>query len=41
MEIVANDLHGSVTIFGSLLFRVFPEIKTINKSCCKDVKYNK
>jgi hypothetical protein len=35
---VANDLHGSVTIFGHLLFRVFPIVNPIKKVCCNVVR---
>jgi hypothetical protein len=34
---VANDMHGSVTIFGHLLFRVFHTINPIKKVCCNFV----
>jgi hypothetical protein len=37
---VSNDLRGSVTIFGNLLFMVFPTVKPINKVCCNTVKSN-
>jgi hypothetical protein len=40
MGFVANDLCGSVTIFGCLLFRVFPTVNPINKVCCNVVKDN-
>jgi hypothetical protein len=38
LRFVANDLHGSVTIFWAPLFRVFPTVNPINKACCNTVK---
>jgi hypothetical protein len=38
MGFVANDLCGSVTIFGHLFFRVFPTVNPIKKVCCNVVK---
>jgi hypothetical protein len=40
MGFVANDLRGSVTIFGHLFFRVFPIVNPIKKACCNVVKNN-
>jgi hypothetical protein len=38
MGFVANDMCGSVTIFGCLFFRVFPTVNPIKKVCCNVVK---
>jgi len=40
MGFAANDLRGSVTIFGYLFFRVFPIVKRIKKVFCNRVKYD-
>jgi hypothetical protein len=38
MGFVANDLCGSVTIFGFLFFMFFPTVNPINKVCFNYVK---
>jgi hypothetical protein len=35
---VANNLCGSVTIFGHIFFRAFPIVNPIKKACCNVVK---
>jgi hypothetical protein len=40
MGFVANDLCGSITIFGCLFFRFFPTLNPVKKVCCNYVKYD-
>jgi hypothetical protein len=38
MGFVANDMRGSVTIFGFILFTVFPTVNHVKKACFNVVK---